>query len=148
MDSIHNSIITTSDKEFKRASLRVVLSGPKKAGKTQFFKTYKNDPNDPFTSDDLDTDYSNPKDNVYNKVLQVDQGRINLALWDLAGEATESVRLLTKNFFRDSDGVFLLFDSTDPESFRIMEEEWLPFIDNTLGFNMVQSNIFLIEIFV
>lgn len=139
IDSFHASINTKSDVDFKRNSLRLVLAGPSGVGKTRFFKTFQNDPNNPYRDSDKLTDYSNVKDNVYNKVIILEKGRINLTLWDLAGSADESIKVLTRNFFRHSDGVLLLFDMMNPKSLEVMDNQWLPFINDTLDFNIVRS---------
>ena len=149
MDSIHDSIKIKNDNFFDKISLRIVLSGAKFTGKTQFFKTYNNNPDDPYTSEDMNTNYDNIDKNVINKMVILKEGRVNLALWDLAGDKKDDVKNLTRNFFRESNGVFVLFDLTKPETFEKIKTEWLPFIDDTLGFNSVQSIyniIFLYEI--
>ena len=44
-----------------------------------------------------------------------EQTYVKLQIWDTAGQ--ESFRSITRNFYQGSDGVFLVFDITNPDSF-------------------------------
>lgn len=49
------------------------------------------------------------------KSLSVDGHVIKLQIWDTAGQ--ESFRSITRSFYRKADGVLLMYDVTNPESF-------------------------------
>ena len=48
---------------------------------------------------------------------------VKLQIWDTAGQ--ESFRSITRNFYRDSNGVFLVFDLTNRQSFEDLKTQWL-----------------------
>ena len=49
------------------------------------------------------------------KVLHLDNNEITLCIWDTAGQ--EKFFSLTKNYFKKADGVLIIFDLTDKNSF-------------------------------
>ena len=129
--------IVTRDINFK-----LILTGPSGAGKTQFFKTYMNDPNNPFTDKDKNTTYMNLKDLVLNRSLVVDSNRFGVTLWDLAGQTRDTVLTLTKNYFHESHGVILLFDVMNEESYKMMSEDWIDIIENNLNLDHVNGKLY------
>ena len=52
-----------------------------------------------------------------------EQTYVKLQIWDTAGQ--ESFRSITRNFYNGSDGVFLVFDITNRQSFEDIRDSWL-----------------------
>lgn len=138
-----SNLINDSLKQSIHSDFRIVLAGPQQAGKTSFFKTYMNDPTNPFTQNDLDTNYNNITENNLFRMIKIGKRRLNVNLWDLAGDLASDIKNLTKVYFRDAQGVILLFDLTDRKSLDLIENEWLPFIGDTLGFDDLKG-VFII----
>ena len=59
-----------------------------------------------------------------------DQKEVKLQIWDTAGQ--EKFRCITKNFYRDAQGLLIVFDLNDIESFKNVET-WLRNLDHELG---------------
>ncbi|XP_075218964.1 ras and EF-hand domain-containing protein-like isoform X3 [Lycorma delicatula] len=60
------------------------------------------------------------------KTIQVDEKNIALNLWDTAGQ--ERFRSLTRSYFRRSDGVILLYDVTNEQSFLNIRQ-WIDSVE-------------------
>ena len=120
---------------------KLIIMGPKRSGKTTFFKTFLNDPTNPFTEKDLDTQYDDViKDNFFSYTFKIDTDLYKCNLWDLAGDLEDEIINITGNFIHFSRGVFLMFDLTNPESFRAVRENWVPMIkDSSIDFETFQS---------
>ena len=129
-----------SYKDFK-----LILMGPKRSGKTTFFKCFMNDPQNPFTEKDLDTEYIDViKDNYFSYTFKIDSDLYKCNLWDLAGDLKDDIINVTGNFVHFSKGVFLMFDLTNPESFKSIKNNWVPMIKNSdLDFESFQSIFFV-----
>ena len=52
---------------------------------------------------------------VKKRVLSVDGHKVKLQLWDTAGQ--ERFRTITQSYYRGADGIVIVFDLTDVESF-------------------------------
>ena len=59
-----------------------------------------------------------------------DDKEVKMQIWDTAGQ--EKFRCITKNFYRDSHGLLIVFDLNDTESFKNVET-WLRNLDQELG---------------
>lgn len=132
-------------KEF--IDFKLIIMGPKRAGKTTFFKCFMNDPKNPFTESDLDTTYKNIiKDNFFTYTFKIDSDLYKCNLWDLAGDIEDDIINITRNFVHFSKGVFLMFDLTNPKSFESIKNEWVPMIKNSnLDFENYQSMFFILR---
>lgn len=64
------------------------------------------------------THYYNPTlgINLEKKEIKVGDGEVSINIWDTAGQ--EKFLALTKNYFRKADGVLVIFDLTDKNSFE------------------------------
>jgi len=60
------------------------------------------------------------------KILDVDGKRINLSIWDTAGQ--EKFRSLTSSYYRGTQGIILVYDVTKRESFESLSH-WLNEVD-------------------
>ena len=102
----HQKSVTSS--LISLGSLRVVLLGDSSVGKTAFLNRYfKNTFNENFLStigiDDETT------------FIKVNNDLYKLTVWDTAGQ--ERFRALPKKYYQNADGILLLFDVTNQESF-------------------------------
>lgn len=65
----------------------------------------------------------------FTKVEKINGRKIRVKIWDTAGQ--ELYKSITKNFYRNSDGVIIVYDVTDRESFEKVQE-WVQSIsENT-----------------
>ena len=72
----------------------------------------------------------------YSKEEIIDNKTILIKLWDTAGE--ERYKSLTQNYFRNAEGVLLVFDVTNTDSFNNLKE-WI----SSIKLNMEGKNIFI-----
>ena len=69
-----------------------------------------------------------------NKKLTVDDTRVNLAIWDTAGQ--EKFHALGPIYYRDANGALLVYDITDRDSFDRVQN-WVKELRKMLGDNIV-----------
>jgi small GTP-binding protein len=96
-------------------NLKLILIGDSNVGKTTILLNYiQNDFNE----------FMNPTLGLENRVKIVDiQGfKAKVQIWDTAGQ--EKFNALTQQFFRNTDGILLIFDLTDKNSFNNIKK-WL-----------------------
>ena len=108
---------------------QLLIIGDSSVGKTSLITRYTNGT---FKEEYLATvglDY-NSKDEVFNNET------IHIKLWDTAGQ--ERFKSLTQNYFRNAEGVLLVYDVTKTESFDNLRD-WISSIKK----NMETKNIFL-----
>jgi Ras-related protein Rab-21 len=65
-----------------------------------------------------------------NKKLNIDGKRINLAIWDTAGQ--EKFHALGPIYYRSSNGAVLVYDITDEDSFQKVKS-WVKELRKMLG---------------
>ena len=53
--------------------------------------------------------------NYMYKIASVDEVKIKLQIWDTAGQ--DKYKTITQNYYRNSDGVLIVFSINDRESF-------------------------------
>lgn len=111
-------------------SLRVVLLGDSSVGKTAFLNRYfKNTFNENFLStigiDDETT------------FIKVNNDLYKLTVWDTAGQ--ERFRALPKKYYQNADGILLLFDVTNQESFANIKS-WMKDINENTNKSQGTSN--------
>lgn len=70
--------------------------------------------------------------NLSSKTIRYDNLNVKFVLWDIAGQA--KFQTMRRPFYKGADGLILVCDLTDPESFKNMER-WYKDIKNTLGEN-------------
>ena len=88
--------------------LKLLLLGDSGVGKSSLLTQYvEDDFHDVFIST-IGIDFR-------NKTLEIDGKRIKLRIWDTAGQ--ERFRTLTAQFYRGSQGILMVFDMTNRESF-------------------------------
>lgn len=57
------------------------------------------------------------------RTLTVDGRKVKLQIWDTAGQ--ESFRTIISAYYKSADAIILVFDLTEPGTFRDINEFWL-----------------------
>lgn len=65
-----------------------------------------------------------------NKKLNIDGNRVNLSIWDTAGQ--EKFHALGPIYYRSSNGAVLVYDITDQDSFQKVKN-WVKELRKMLG---------------
>jgi small GTP-binding protein len=96
-------------------SLKVVVVGESGVGKTCFLIRFVRDVFDDDTQSTLGIEF-------LSRIIQTENRRIQLQLWDTAGQ--EMFRSVTRGYYRGSAGALVLFDISNRDSFENVER-WL-----------------------
>ena len=67
---------------------------------------------------------------VYNKEGKIENKNFCISLFDTAGQ--EKFRAVTRNYYKGSDGIFLIYDIDDKGSFESIES-WIESVQDCLG---------------
>lgn len=102
---------------------KIVLVGNSSVGKTSLLRRFCDDCFHPGTCATVGIDYS-------VKTLLVDNSHVALQLWDTAGQ--ERYRSITKQFFRKADGVVVVYDITNVQTFTAVRQ-WLANVQEGAG---------------
>ena len=112
--------------------IQIILVGESGVGKTSLIRRYTNNI---FNSNHLETigiEFYNKEEKINNKIIQI-------KFWDTAGQ--EIFHSLTKNFYRKADGIIIVYDITNKESFERIQD-WIKSIyDNTDTYKEIQMII-------
>jgi len=108
-------------------NFKVVLLGEGCVGKTSLMLRYVQDQ---FNDKHLTTIQAS----FLSKKLTVDGVRVNLAIWDTAGQ--EKFHALGPIYYRDANGALLVYDITDRDSFDRVQI-WVKELRKMLGENIV-----------
>lgn len=68
------------------------------------------------------------------KKLELNGHKINLQIWDTSGQ--ERFRSLTRNYFRDADGILFVYDITTQDTFTNLKD-WIKDAENNGKFEMI-----------
>ena len=98
-----------------RICLKILFAGDSSVGKTSLLLKYV-DGN--FSETHMSTIGVEYKD----KIININGKEINLQIWDTSGQ--ERYQSITKNFYRNADGILFIFDLTNQESFNHIKN-WL-----------------------
>ncbi|KAF5304117.1 hypothetical protein FQA39_LY01902 [Lamprigera yunnana] len=109
---------TTNSQNFK-----VVLLGEGCVGKTSLLLRYVEDK---FNANHISTHQAS----FLNKKLNIEGKRVNLAIWDTAGQ--EKFHALGPIYYRLSNGAVLVYDITDVDSFQRIKR-WVKELKKMLG---------------
>ena len=90
-------------------SISIIIIGDSKVGKTTLMKRYINGH---FTENIIPS----LGIELYRKIKEINRKKYLIKIWDTCGQ--ERFRSITQNYYRNADGVMLLFDSNNIESFH------------------------------
>ena len=90
-------------------SISIIIIGDSKVGKTTLMKRYINGN---FTENIIPS----LGIELYRKIKEINRKKYLIKIWDTCGQ--ERFKALTQNYYRNADGVMLLFDSNNIESFH------------------------------
>ncbi|XP_066541782.1 EF-hand calcium-binding domain-containing protein 4B [Hoplias malabaricus] len=102
---------------------KIVLVGNSSVGKTSLLRRFCDDCFYPGTSATVGIDYR-------VKTLAVDNSQVALQMWDTAGQ--ERYRSITKQFFRKADGVVVMYDISNEQTFTAVRS-WLTSVQEGAG---------------
>ena len=88
---------------------KIMILGESKVGKTSLIKRY--------TKDEFGGAYlATVGMDFEDKIIDIDNKKVRLQIWDTAGQ--ERFRNVTKKYFQSSNGLLIVYDITDKESFE------------------------------
>ena len=106
----------------KDSKIQLIVVGESCVGKTSLLYKYSQGC---FTQDHLAT----VGIEFFTKTEEINGRKITVKIWDTAGQ--EQYKAITKNYYKNADGVIIVYDVTDRESFEKVQE-WVQSIsDNT-----------------
>ena len=94
---------------------KLLLLGDSSVGKTSILLKYISNKFDESNISTTGVDYM-------EKIIDYNKFKITLQIWDTSGE--EKFRSITKNFYRNADGLLVVFDLTKKESFSHVQS-WI-----------------------
>ena len=101
----------------KKNSIKIILIGNSGVGKTCISQRYIKG------NKDIDL---NPNSTVgasyFQKFIEIDGKSISVDIWDTAGQ--EKYRSMGKMFYKEAHIVLFIYDITDKESFKELQEVW------------------------
>jgi len=110
---------------------KIILIGNSGVGKTSFFRKLSTGQ---FSEKNISTIGIEKKtldlDMDIDNNGKIEKKKFNISLFDTAGQ--EKFRAVTRNYYKGSDGIFLLYDITDKESFEHVKS-WIDSIRESLG---------------
>ena len=112
--------------------IQLIMIGESGVGKTSLIKRYTNNI---FNSSHLETIGIE----FYNKEERINDQIIQIKIWDTAGQ--EIFHSLTKNFYRKADGIIIVYDITNLDSFEKIQDWVKSVYDNTDSYKEIQMII-------
>ena len=109
--------------------LQLIMIGESDVGKTSLIRRYTKNL---FNINHLETtgvEFNSKNEKINNKIIKV-------KIWDTAGQ--EIFHSLTKNFYRKADGIIIVFDVTNRESFDKVHDWVKSVYDNTDTYREIQ----------
>lgn len=100
-------------------TLKVIIIGDPSVGKTSLQTRIIEDVFKPKYSTTLGVDFS-------FKEINVKGSKVKLQIWDTAGQ--EKYRSLITTYYRHTDGIIMVFDLSDENSFENLIESWIPHV--------------------
>ena len=102
--------------------IQLIMIGESNVGKTSLIRRYTKNL---FNINHLETtgiEYNSREEKINNKIIKV-------KIWDTAGQ--EIFHSLTKNFYRKADGIIIVFDITNKESFEKIHD-WIKSVHDNI----------------
>lgn len=100
-------------------TLKIIIIGDPSVGKTSLQTRIIEDIFKPTYSTTLGVDFS-------FKEIKVKGSKVKLQIWDTAGQ--EKYRSLITTYYRHTDGIIMVFDLSDENSFENLVESWIPHV--------------------
>ncbi len=119
--------MTEVPKKEEIISFKLMLLGDTSVGKTSFILRFCDDK---FEEESLTTIGIDQK----NKYVKVDDKKIELHIWDTAGQ--ERFKSLAKNLFKGADGIILMYDMSNLDSFKAIKK-WINDIKESIDITKV-----------
>ena len=88
---------------------KIMVLGESKVGKTSLIKRYTKDQFGGVYLTTVGMDFQ-------DKIIEIEDKKVRLQVWDTAGQ--ERFRNVTKSYFQSSQGLLVVYDITDKESFE------------------------------
>ena len=115
-------------------NMKLIFIGDPSVGKTSLLRRFTSEEDyDKNTPSTLGVDFT-------FKDFQVFEKTVKLQIWDTAGQ--EKYRSLINSYYRHSNGIIMVFDLTDKQSFENLLGRWIPTIVSNLG-NMIPKFLIL-----
>ena len=112
---------------------KLILVGNTSVGKTSLFKKIISDEFSERNMATIGVDRTTLYSDIEIKIKdQIEKHNFEIHLYDSAGQ--EQFRSITKSYFKQSDGILLLYDVTKRESFEQIKM-WLDSLEESLGEN-------------
>ena len=112
---------------------KLILVGNTNVGKTSLFKKIISDEFSERNMATIGVDRTTLYSDIEIKIKdQIEKHNFEIHLYDSAGQ--EQFRSITKSYFKQSDGILLLYDVTKRESFEQIKM-WLDSLEESLGEN-------------
>ena len=112
------------DSKFEpQGSFSIILLGKNNAGKSSFMLRYTENEFSDFIQSSIGINSS-------KQTLKIDGNYYQLTLWDTAGQ--ERFRSMPKKYYRNANGILLIFDINDKESFDDVSK-WMSDIEENCG---------------
>ncbi|CAL8082760.1 unnamed protein product [Calicophoron daubneyi] len=102
------------------ARFKVLMLGNSGVGKTSIIRSLMGEKFNPGTISTIGIDLA-------KKIFTVDNNRIQLEVWDTAGQ--EQYYSIVALHFREAKGFIVVYDVTDPKSFEQIPKYWLRSVD-------------------
>ena len=115
------------DTDSPEYNFKIVFIGDSGVGKSKLTDRFKNNQFLPDSKATVGVDFS-------NHVVKIDRKFVRLTLWDTAGQ--ERYRSFASSYFKDADGIFLVFDLTNPDSFDSLEK-WIELANSHIALESV-----------
>lgn len=112
--------------------IQLIMVGESGVGKTSLIRRYTNNI---FNTNHLETigiEFFNKEERINDQIIQI-------KLWDTAGQ--EIFHSLTKNFYRKADGIIIVYDITNKESFERIQDWVKSVYDNIDTYKEIQMII-------
>jgi small GTP-binding protein len=112
--------------------IQLIMVGESGVGKTSLIRRYTNNI---FNTNHLETigiEFFNKEERINDQIIQI-------KFWDTAGQ--EIFHSLTKNFYRKADGIIIVYDITNKESFERIQDWVKSVYDNTDTYKEIQMII-------
>ncbi len=123
-NSFNDSNDSDGDNEnMTKYEFKLVLLGDSAVGKTCLLKRYITNEFSSSYQASLGVEFESKKMNIDENTV------VLVKIWDTCGE--EKFRAMTKQYYRDAQGIFLLFDLTAPPTFFNLKR-WLNEVENAM----------------